>query len=272
LGVEALFKLAFTVEVINVDTTVTIDQAVTSTPDDAAEASAMADQVNTGNQDCGNCAEKTDTIDGSGLNDVGIVSINQAGGNANNQGTIVSAAVDVDTGSSSGSSGGGSSSGSTGGNPGGPAGFAHAQAEATQINGSIPGGETNGNNVQAVDLLFRNALITNSFNSDTGLVYANQATGNNNNQLNMLALAFSERGQGVAIAEADLGQFNTDNKVGEGDTVTNSTPIGINKNVSILGSLNDNIGVFGVNQSAGNNGNQANIVSVAAIGNNLPSF
>jgi hypothetical protein len=36
--------------------------------------------------------------------------------------------------------------------------------------------------------------------------------------------------------------------------------------------MNDNIGVFGVNQSVGNNGNQANLVSVAAVGNNLPSF
>jgi hypothetical protein len=40
----------------------------------------------------------------------------------------------------------------------------------------------------------------------------------------------------------------------------------------IANSLNDNVGIFGVNQSSGNMANQANIVSVAAIGTNLPTF
>ena len=149
--------------------------------------------------------------------------------------------------------------------------------KATQVNGEL-GGELNtdsisfgSNDVEAVDLTFRNALIDNSVNHNVGVSYVNQATGNNTNQLNELAVAFSERDTGVAIAEADLGQFNTGNHVGEGATVA-SAPIGINKNATVTASLNGNTGIFGVNQSVGNNGNQANIVSVAAIGTNLPGF
>jgi hypothetical protein len=88
-------------------------------------------------------------------------------------------------------------------------------------------------------------------------------------------LAFSERDSGVAIAEADLGQFNTLNHVGESNTVNASGAIGtvgIHKNATVTGSLNGDIGIFGVNQTVGNNGNQANIVSIAAIGTGLPTF
>jgi len=51
-----------------------------------------------------------------------------------------------------------------------------------------------------------------------------------------------------------------------------TAPIGINKSATIDTSLNGDEGIFGVNQAVGNNGNQANIVSVAAVGTNLPSF
>jgi hypothetical protein len=273
-GSTTLGKTVTDNEFITVSTTVTINQPVNATVDDAAEASATANQSNQNNKDCGNCAEKYDVIENSSNLNTGLTSINQAGGNDNNQGTLVSVAVD--TGSYHHSSTGGTT-GTTGttGTPGTGEGFAHAQAEATQINGFNPTvGEqidNHGNDVEAVDLQFRNALVDNSVNHAVGLAYVNQATGNNDNQLNELALAFSERPAGVAIAEADLGQFNFNNTVGEGDS-GNSTPIGINKNATVSASLNNNLGIFGVNQSVGNNGNQANIVSVAAVGNNLPGF
>jgi len=265
---------------ITIDTNVIINQVVTDDADDVAEASATAAQVNTNNRDCGNCAEKLDVLNNSSDNDVGLTSINQSAGNNNNQGTLVSAAVD-DTGPITTGGGGTSTSGggtSTSGDPMG--GFAHAQAEATQVNGDLgisrDTQETSvgfaGNDVEAVDLTFRNALIDNSVNGNKGLSYVNQATGNNDNQLNELSLAFSERASGVAIAEADLGQFNTGNKVGEGASTSASPAIGINKNATVTASLNGNTGIFGVNQSVGNNGNQANIVSVAAVGTNLPGF
>lgn len=278
-----LDKDVYTNELIDITTYVNLDQLVDNTHATGfAESSAMAKQTNTDQHDCGNCAEKTDTLDNAGSSNVGIVSINQASGNMNNQGTLVSAAIDSKTFNPPPPPPGVPPTPVTpSGEPVDP-GFAHAQAEATQVNGGaiigIPGREgpilSPGNDVEAVGLLFRDALITNSLNHNEGLVYANQSSGNNNNQVNVLSLAFSERPQGVAIAEADLGQFNTLNKVGESDAVHDGQPdgVGINKSATITGSLIGNVGIFGVNQTVGNNGNQANIVSVAAIGTNLPSF
>jgi hypothetical protein len=277
-------KDVVTNELITFNTLVNLDQTVDATNvDDFAEASAMGVQINSDNRDCSNCAEKTDTIGGSGTdnavsNDTGLMSVNQAAGNHNNQGTLVSAAVDLGTPNTQPPTQPPPTPPPTPtpptGTPASGSGFAHAQAEATQTNGDFGVGETGSNIVEAVDLISRAALIQNAFNDDDGLVYGNQATGNNNNQLNELSLAFSERPQGVAIAESDLGQFNTENVVGEsGSTHQDLTaPIGINKSATIDTSLNGDEGIFGVNQAVGNNGNQANIVSVAAVGTNLPSF
>ena len=261
-----LSKTVTTNEAITIATNVLIVQPVVTVADDAAESSATANQTNTGNQDCGNCAEKADVLYFSQNANTGLTSVNQAGGNDNNQGTLVSAAVDTYTRNHTPTTGSGSPSTGTG-SPADGQGFAHAQAEAQQTNG--------GNDVEAVDLAFRNALINGSDNGNNGLVYTNQATGNNNNQLNELSLAFSERSSGTALAEADLGQFNTGNRVGEGASTGEfapEPPIGINKSATVTASLNNNVGVFGVNQSAGNNGNQANIVTIAAVGSNLPGF
>ena len=106
-------------------------------------------------------------------------------------------------------------------------------------------------------------------------VIANMEIAKNTNHPNDPALTLSSRPQGVAIAESDLGQFNTDNKVGESASLESDLShefTGIHKTAEITDSLNNDTGLFGVNQAVGNNGNQANIVSVAAIGTNLPSF
>jgi hypothetical protein len=257
-----LNKTVVTNEAITIATTVSIIQPVVTLADDAAESSATGQQTNSGNQDCGNCAEKADVLYYSQDTNTGLTSVNQAGGNDNNQGTLVSAAVDTYTGSHTTPSG---TPTTPSGTPTAGQGFAHAQAEATQVNST--------NDVEAVDLTFRNALIDHSDNGNVGLTYTNQATGNNNNQLNELSLAFSERPSGTALAESDLGQFNTGNRVGEGgSTLEAQDPVGINKTATVTASLNNNIGVFGVNQSSGNNGNQANIVTIAAVGSNLPGF
>jgi hypothetical protein len=263
----ALTKTVATNEAITIATSVTLSQPVVTVADDAAEASATGNQTNSGNIDCGNCAEKADVLSGSQINNTGLTSINQAGGNDNNQGTLVSAAVDSYRGTTTTTPSGTPTT--PAGTPTGGQGFAHAQAEAQQTNAT--------NDVEAVDLTFRNALVSGSINNNRGLAYFNQATGNNNNQLNELSLAFSERPSGTALAEADLGQFNTGNTVGEGASTLSTNPenpdiVGINKNATVTASLNDNIGVFGVNQSVGNNGNQANLVSIAAVGSSLPGF
>jgi hypothetical protein len=263
-------KDVVTNELITFNTLVNLDQTVDATNvDDFAEASAMGVQINSDNRDCSNCAEKTDTIGGSGTDNAV----------SNDTGTLVSAAVDLGTPNTQPPTQPPPHTPPTPtpptGTPASGSGFAHAQAEATQTNGDFGVGESIGSNVvEAVDLISRAALIQNAFNDDDGLVYGNQATGNNNNQLNELSLAFSERPQGVAIAESDLGQFNTENVVGESGSVAQDklTPIGITKTATIDTSLNGDEGIFGVNQAVGNNGNQANIASVAAVGSNLPSF
>jgi hypothetical protein len=211
----------------------------------AAESEALVNQTNTRNQACTNCDEKRDTITGSGNNNSGVLSINQAAGNMNNQGNAVSIAVDfvvVD----------------------GPAppvvressGFAESQAAVDQLNTA--------NLVDTVNLLFRSGAINNSLNNNSGVVHVNQAPGNMNNQANALSVAVS-LSAGVALSEADLGQINTVNTVRESDATSGSVlRAGINKNADIVGSINGNSGVVGVNQAVGNMANQANVVSVAA--------
>lgn len=255
---DQTIKRIATLEGILVSTLVTARATITSDPQKFAESMVTANQTNIRNKACGNCAEKDDVIANSGNQNSGIISLNQSSGNNNNQGTIVSVAIDEEAPAPA---------------PPPPAapppppapnnvGFAHASAAATQSQA--------GNNIDSVNLLYRDATITNSLNNNTGLIYANQSAGNMNNQLNVLSLAFSLAESGVALSEAALGQFNAAGRVGESNSTTST--VGINKLARISNSLNDNVGVFGVNQAVGNMANQANIVSVAAIGTNLPTF
>jgi hypothetical protein len=211
----------------------------------AAESETLVNQTNTLNQACTNCDEKRDSITGSGNNNSGVLSINQAAGNMNNQGNAVSIAVDfvvVD------------------GPPPpvvrGSSGFAEAQAAIDQLNEF--------NLVDTVNLLFRSGAIVGSLNNNTGVVHVNQAPGNMNNQANALSVAVG-LSAGVALSEADLGQINRFNTVRESDATSGTVPrVGINKNADIISSINGNTGVVGVNQAVGNMANQANVVSVAA--------
>ncbi len=263
-----LEKTINVVETITIDTDVDLDVAVALLAEKFAESIAIANQSNFDNEACTNCAEKEDFITNSVNGNEGIASINQSSGNLNNQGTLVSVAVDaaqdfpgevppgVDPGNS---------------------GFAESLAAADQRNGtpdalagdddSFSGG---GNEVDTVNILFRSADITGSFNRNTGLVYGNQATGNMANQVNVLSLAFALDDNGVAISEADLGQVNANNEVRESSSENDG--FGVLKVASVSNSLNGNVGIVGVNQSVGNMSNQANIVSIAAVGSNLPTF
>jgi hypothetical protein len=72
-----------------------------------------------------------------------------------------------------------------------------------------------------------------------------------------MSLAFSWNNTAVALAESDLGQWNSGGRA----TDTNVTRAAV-----INGSVNSNIGVVMGNQSAGYMGNQANVVSIGAGG------
>jgi hypothetical protein len=249
---------------------------VVSTPTSVAEAAVIINQDNRANRACENCAEKIDNITNSITANSGIVVTNQAAGSNNNQGSSIAIAVDF---------GGGGETPPPPGDPGDTS-FANAQASVEQQNGhpvlplaELPGNFNTvpeprccdlGNHIDAVNLVFRNALITGSINSNTGVVHVNQSVGNNNNQANGLAIAVGLRpGGGVAIAEADLGQFNTCNvNLESNESNGNGLQVGINKDATITGSVNANTGVIGVNQTAGNMANQANVVAFAAAAPN----
>lgn len=237
--------------------TIDLVLTVTVTPDKAAESLALINQTNNRNDACSNCAEKRDEIIGSISSDTGIVDVNQASGNMNNQGNAISVAVDF------------LRVPGDGGDPPpevGNQGFAEAQSAVDQVNGKRRAPEQRfSNTVDAIDLFFRDALIDNSIINNTGIVNVNQSPGNMANQANALsfAVSFADDG-GVALSEADLGQINQRNRVREsGDGL--APPIGINKSATITGSINGNQGVVTANQSSGNMANQANNLSLAVV-------
>lgn len=250
--VEALIKKTKTITIVedlDVFKDVILTVNVISEPDKFAESVTLVNQSNERNEGCGNCAEKTDTLFESGNDNSGILSINEASGNMTNQANAISAAVDTRT---------------VGGGGGGPpavntnAGFAESQAAVSQDN--------NNSIVRTVNLLFRDAEIENSLSNNTGIIFVNVGTGNMSNQANALSLAVSFALEGVALAEADLGQFNTFNKVFESDSVgVPPAEFGINKAVLLTNSINNNAGIVGVNVTTGNFANQGNVVSFSAV-------
>ena len=232
-------------ENVNIKKNINIDVTIDNILKKAAEADAVINQYNGFNWACENCAEKTADILSSILYNTGVVNVNQATGNMNNQGNVVSVAVDVwpvqpsPNGTPAPTSKGG---------------LAHAQTSATQ--------EMALNVIETHDILWRNAFITNSINYNKGIVGVNQSAGNINNQLNAVTAAVCLDGV-MALAEADLGQFNP------GDSHSQFGPQSVyefntNKTARITGSVNSNTGVVGVNQTVGNMANQANIANVAA--------
>jgi hypothetical protein len=245
---------------------------VDSAPDKAAESLAVVNQSNYDNEACENCAERTDELINSvNAGNAGIVALNQASGNMNNQGNNLAVAVDVARGTPGGPPpGGGPNPEQFEGN-----GFAEAQASTDQKNGAynilgednvtVTGVGFAPNVVDAINLLFRDALISGSINNNDGVVMVNQAPGNMNNQANNLALAVSfAENSGVALSEADLGQLTTGNTVREsGDGL--QLAIGINKSARITGSLSDNTGIVAANQATGNMSNQSNTLAMAVV-------
>jgi len=210
-------------ELINITKVIELDSLTIVETTKAAESQALINQSNFQNHVCENCAEKRDVLTGSVNFNEGITSVNQAAGNMNNQGNAVSVAIDVNSDA---------------------AGFAEAQASAQQLNTL--------NRVNSINILFREALIADSVNFNIGIAHVNQSPGNMNNQANAVSFALSQA-PGVALSEADLGQFNTGNVVTENNVL---------KTAQISGSVVGNTGMVGVNQSSGNMANQANIVAV----------
>jgi hypothetical protein len=182
-----------------------------------------------------------DSMDGSILNNTGIVGVNQAAGDLVNQANAVAAAVVWGRGYIL--ADGIPLEGENDPNYNYP--YAEAQASAEQEN-EIPG--------IYVETSSYNQLI-NSIGGNYGIVGVNQSAGSLNNQINAVALAAGLDGVGVALAETDLGQ---EIEVGFLDEYA------VQKFDSISGSINGNHGIVGVNQSSGYLNNQANMISISA--------
>jgi len=236
-------------ENITIDKDVNIDVTAVLNGNGAAEAQALANVTNEGNsitlENATYEASLGDGEGGGGINgNTGITQVNQAAGNAQNQGNLVAFAA-------------------TGNNEA----FTDSQAEVDQFNGegSI--------NLQNTDIT---ASISQSLNGNTGVTQFNQDAGNSNNQTNAVSIAAGVDTDGedvvVALSEAALGQENIFNSVTEGSgdprLGTQDAASATNKTASIDASMVGNIGgIIGVNQAAGNNANQANLVSVSAFVN-----
>ena len=270
-------KDVFITEFIEVQKTIEIDASIDIDTDKAAESLAIVNQSTHTNEACTNCAEKSDLIDVSLNDNSGIVTWNQSSGNMNNQGNAIATSVDLIV------------SPPDDAPPSEDFGFADAQASGTQITGDTgtpapqlqddtdpvnaptDGVQRGSNVVDTINLVFRDVIMQGSGNSNSGILFANQTNGNMNNQANALAVAVSFSEDGVALAESDLGQWNTGNTVQESDNFSGSGDVqlqdgvGINKTASITGSLNSNTGIVGVNQTSGNMANQGNFYSVAFV-------
>lgn len=212
----------------------------------AAEADAIVNVVNRDNtvgpelEEPGNNVKRTNTISTSINLNRGIVGVNQDTGDNNNQGNVVALAfTDFDDS------------------------LVNAQAAVDQLN---TGNDVSHTEVFPVfdeelpptsipaSVFHTNVELQGSVNFNIGIVGVNQNGGNNNNQTNAVAVA-AGLDAGLALAETALGQENSDNHIEEVNTF---------KREVIGGSVNNNIGIVSVNQSAGNNNNQSGAVSIAA--------
>jgi hypothetical protein len=215
--------------------------------DTAAESDAIAVQGNLGTIDGSDyygCRRYIDYpesnagISGSATDNSGILTLNNASGNLNNQNNTIAV-------SNAGVAANGEQEVTNHRRDRGPKGaLAHAVAFAFQ-----------GNIINGYFSIKKeaNATIENSITGNSGIAGVNNAAGSQDNQTNTVAVAIGLDTK-IALSEATLAQANALGAV----CVTG----GIN-NATITDSINTNSGIVGVNNSAGAQNNQANVVSVA---------
>lgn len=252
-------KTVVVTETITITKTVTIDVAVFVDADFGAEAEALINQTNSGNTVCQACTDRSDELIGSTNNNSGVIVVNQAAGDLNNQASAIAISVDLSP-------------------PNPPTtsekeglAFANSQAATEQGNGAywVVNGETRflaveGSTIDSADSPAKVSEIVDAINDNTGVVHVNEATGTHANQANSLALAVGFGTGGVAISEADLGQLNTAMNAFE-SAAADGDDVGVHKSALISTSVSSNTGIVNMNQSVGNGSNQANIVAFSFI-------
>ncbi len=237
-----------------------IDVTLNETLDGAAEVDSVINQeifrssVSRSNKDNPSAGDGSTFNNGDGIrldaliddsynNNQGVVQVNQDVGYMSNQGNVAAVAV-VNTDNTF-------------------TAFADAEESAEQrtegnsvtYEGGL-GVADSSNPTTAITDPDRSAVIQNSLNANKGIVHVNQNAGAMNNQLNDVGLAVADESAVVALAEADLGQFNSFNSVDETDTV---------KQDVITNSINNNQAIVNVNQSTGNMNNQGTVISFAGL-------
>lgn len=243
-------------EKTTIDNDVDVDVDVNVDPAEAAQSKALVNQKIENNFEFQTDPDQfrynfkgsdtQDSVSGSVNQNSGIVGVNQSSGNLNNQGNAASVSVvgGTDPASPKATIMGGFHLPPYPREEDGT--FADAQAVSDQ--------KINKSGLITFDTS-ASAVIENSINANTGVVGVNQAPGNLNNQSNAVAIAAGLDGADVALAESDLGQVVGCNTLIQVDY----------KNTNKLSaSINQNSGIVGVNQSAGNFNNQSNVVTVSA--------
>lgn len=219
-------------ERLKTDIDVDIEVDIDSDPTKGSKALSLLNQRTEGNW-----LEETTRYDPSAsLSDSvkhnsGLTSLNQAAGHQNSQGNSVAAAYDPYA---------------------ADGGFAEAQASSEQ--------QSNYNDLWSYGG-HTTATIHDSVNNNKGVTSVNQAAGHQNQQGNAVGFALAFGVSGVALAESDLGQFNTNNYLVDSGTI---------RIAKIEHSINGNLGVTSVNQASGAQNNQMNTVSFAAVTSPAP--
>jgi hypothetical protein len=173
-------------------------------------------------------------LDNTGAAINGVVLINQSPGHQNNQGNEISITYAI--------------------SPFFDGVFAHAQVSVGQNNYSNEYANVGGPTLNS-DTIGEAGGTDGPFSNGEGIVDINQASGHQNNQNNGQAISLGEYTV-YALGEIDLGQFNTDNYINVSDQTRFDTIAG--------GAFAGFHGIVKVNQSAGSQNNQANVVNIAA--------
>jgi hypothetical protein len=192
----------------------------------------------------------------------GVIAVNQASGNCNNQGNAVALATAADDASFLGASVHVEKEIGTSDTKLDPGLIAVLIDELCNTdktsNGWNPFANLGGSNIVVSALTKRTATLEDTaFQYVTGVIGVNQAPGHCNNQNNAVALAVGYD-PAASIAESDLGMVTANNIV---------VDIAIAKSDLITDQcFMNSTGVLGINQSTGSCNNQANAVSVTVAG------
>jgi len=111
----------------------------------------------------------------------------------------------------------------------------------------------------------RHATLGDSVNDNSGILGVNRDVGNMVNQANVVSFGFTDSPTAFLEAQAAVDQVNTGNQVFQNESEL-FDPLVTDRSATIGGeggSINNNSGIVGVNQNAGNMNNQTNAVALA---------